>query len=87
MVMTREEFKALWDSSEDAGGITGEDVVDCYKDWGLEDAPYAQPGTGRFYLYIVVAVTRAAETKDAPMWQTTLRRHERDSKGQPNGND
>ena len=33
--MTREEFKIRWESNEDGGGITFDDIADCAKDWGL----------------------------------------------------
>lgn len=33
--MTREEFKKRWESGEDGGGITFDEVAKCAKDWGL----------------------------------------------------
>jgi hypothetical protein len=35
MSLTKEEFKKRWDSNEDGGGITFEDIADCAIDWGL----------------------------------------------------
>lgn len=32
--MTREQFKTCWESSEDGGGITYDDIADCAIAWG-----------------------------------------------------
>ncbi len=40
--MTKEEFKARWDSNERGGGITYDDIADCAEAWGL----CARPRTG-----------------------------------------
>lgn len=37
--MTKEEFKKRWESDENGGGITFDDVADCAKDWGLFSRP------------------------------------------------
>lgn len=37
--MTKEEFKQRWESNDDGGGITSEDIADCAKEWGLFDRP------------------------------------------------
>ena len=34
-IMTREEFKARWESNEHGGGITFDDIADCAKAWGI----------------------------------------------------
>jgi hypothetical protein len=39
MIYTKEKFKELWDSNDDGGGITVNDVADCAKAWGLFDKP------------------------------------------------
>ena len=41
--MSKDEFKRRWESSEDGGGLTYEDVADCAKDWGLFKTPRACP--------------------------------------------
>lgn len=37
--MSRTEFKNRWESNERGGGITFDDVADCYAAWGLGDRP------------------------------------------------
>jgi len=37
--MTKEEFKKRWESDDDGGGITYNDIADCAKAWGLYHAP------------------------------------------------
>lgn len=37
--MTKQQFKARWESSEDGGGITYDDIADCAIAWGLTDSP------------------------------------------------
>ena len=39
MVYTKEEFKRLWESSDDGGGITYDDIAECAKAWGLYSKP------------------------------------------------
>ena len=38
-VMTREQFKARWESDDDGGGITYDDIAECAIDWGLTQTP------------------------------------------------
>lgn len=33
--MTKEEFKKRWESDDDGGGITFDDIADCAKEWKL----------------------------------------------------
>jgi hypothetical protein len=42
---TKEEFKQLWDSNEQGGGITYEDIVECAGSWGL----FLRPKTASLY--------------------------------------
>ena len=37
--MTKTEFKKLWESNEDGGGITFDDIADCATAWGLHQRP------------------------------------------------
>jgi hypothetical protein len=37
--VSKEEFKARWESGEDGGGITYDDLADCYARWGLGENP------------------------------------------------
>ena len=39
MAMTKEEFRERWDSDENGGGITYDDIADCAKAWGLFATP------------------------------------------------
>jgi hypothetical protein len=39
MLYTKEEFKKLWDSNNNGGGITYDDIADCAKSWGLFSTP------------------------------------------------
>lgn len=43
MSMTREEFAARWDSDEDGGGITVNEIADCAKAWGVFTTPRIHP--------------------------------------------
>ena len=42
MILTKEEFKEKWET-EDGGGITFEDIADCYIAWGLGSSPKIRP--------------------------------------------
>jgi hypothetical protein len=37
--MTKKEFKLRWESDDDGGGITYEDIANCAKAWGLSSSP------------------------------------------------
>jgi hypothetical protein len=37
--MTKEQFKKRWESNEDGGGITYDDVADCATEWGIFSRP------------------------------------------------
>lgn len=41
--LTKAEFKARWNSGEDGGGITFDDIADCAKAWGLYPTPRIRP--------------------------------------------
>jgi hypothetical protein len=43
MKMTKAEFKRRWESDDDGGGITYEDIADCAKAWRLYDTPMIHP--------------------------------------------
>lgn len=40
--MTREQFKTRWESGDDGGGITYDDIADCAIAWGLTSTPRTQ---------------------------------------------
>ena len=58
--MTKEEFKARWESNDDGGGITFDDIADCAVAWGL----FRTPRTARIDL-VRYRVLVAAGTNDA----------------------
>lgn len=39
MTMTKEEFKQRWESNDDGGGITFDDIADCAVAWGISRTP------------------------------------------------
>ena len=58
--MTRAEFKKRWESGEDGGGITFDDIAECAVAWGVTRSPKGQRmDTVRY------AVLKAAETHDS----------------------
>lgn len=42
MAMSREEFAQRWDSDEEGGGITYDDIAECAVAWGITSSPKAQ---------------------------------------------
>jgi len=60
MAMTKQDFKARWESNDSGGGITFDDIAECAKAWNLFSTPMvAQIDKVRY------AVLKAAETVDA----------------------
>jgi len=58
--MTRDEFKQRWESNDNGGGITYDDIADCAKEWGLFKTPKTcQINAVRY------AVLKEANTVDA----------------------
>lgn len=57
--MTKEEFRKRWDSSEDGGGITWNDIADCAVEWGI----FSKPRIHRLDV-VANAVTAIAGCKD-----------------------
>lgn len=37
--MSKEEFKARWESDDNGGGITSEDIIKCAELWGIPSHP------------------------------------------------
>lgn len=58
--MTKEEFKKRWESDDSGGGITFDDVAECYTAWGFGSTPRIKPLNEVTY-----AVLKAAATEDA----------------------
>lgn len=57
--MTKEEFKIRWESSNDRGGITFNDIANCAVNWDLIALPKLKPIDKVMY-----AVLKAANTND-----------------------
>jgi hypothetical protein len=58
--MTKQEFKQRWESNEDGGGITFDDIAECAKAWGLASKPRIMQISHVRYM-----VLKAANTNDA----------------------
>lgn len=58
--MTKTEFKAKWESDDNGGGITFDDVADAAVTWGICSKPRIKPISEVRYL-----VLKAANTADA----------------------
>jgi len=42
MALTKAEFARRWDSDDEGGGITFNDIADCAVAWGITSRPYTQ---------------------------------------------
>lgn len=65
--MTIEEFKRRWESDENGGGITNDDIAKCAVEWGLCRAPRTRPIPA-----IIAMVTMAANTNDWEYWASRV---------------
>lgn len=63
--MTKQEFKQRWESDDDGGGITFNDIAECAKAWGIAQTPR----TMQIEL-IRYKVLKAAGTNDAEEFAT-----------------
>lgn len=62
--MNKEEFKKRWESNENGGGITNQDIAECYIKWGLGTSPYTKP-----IHYVIWKVCEYANTNDKNEWK------------------
>lgn len=60
MSMTKAQFKKRWESAEDGGGITFDDIAECAKEWGVSFSPRTSD-MGR----VTYRVLKAAKVVDA----------------------
>ena len=60
MTMTKEKFKQRWESNDDGGDITFDDIADCAVAWGL----FRTPRTSHIDL-VRYRVLKAADVMDA----------------------
>jgi len=58
--MTKNEFKLRWESDDNGGGVTFNDIADCAEKWHL----FSHPKTCQIDL-VRYAVLKAANTVDA----------------------
>lgn len=63
MKLSRQQFKQKWESSDDGGGITFNDIAECAVNWGLCLKPKTQ--NMNFIRYIVL---KEANTNDAELY-------------------
>lgn len=64
MAMTKKQFKKRWESNENGGGITFDDVADSAKKWGISQSPRTED-----IFKIRYRVLKAAKVKDADEWK------------------
>lgn len=61
MIMPKQEFKELWESNEDGGGITFEDIADCAQAWMIASTPRIMKIDRIRYMVLKAAGTEDAE--------------------------
>ena len=60
--MTKDEFKQRWESNDDGGGLTFDDIADCAKAWGLFRTPKtARIDMVRYRVLVAAGVADAEE--------------------------
>jgi hypothetical protein len=59
--MTKSEFKQRWESNEDGGGITYDDIAKCAIAWGITATPKICPIFKVRYAVLVAAGVSNAE--------------------------
>jgi hypothetical protein len=60
----KEEFKKRWESDDDGGGITFDDIAECAVQWGIS----SRPKTSNIG-YIRYLVLKSANTNDAELFK------------------
>lgn len=59
--MDKQQFKTRWESGDDGGGITFNDIADCAVAWGISRNPKTEPINRIRYLVLKAAGTEDAE--------------------------
>jgi hypothetical protein len=59
--MTKEEFKTRWESNDNGGGITYDDIANCAVAWGISRTPKTRRIDVIRYQVLVAAGTVDAE--------------------------
>lgn len=65
--MTKAEFKIRWESNDDGGGITFDDIAKCAVEWGINSRPKISPISK-----VVYAVLKAAGTNDCEKYNPDI---------------
>lgn len=64
--MTKEEFKLRWESNDQGGGITFDDIAECAQQWGLFPCPRIFPiGLVRYRVLLNAGAVDAEEYNPA----------------------
>jgi len=61
MSMTKQEFKQRWESNDNGGGITFDDIAECAKAWGVVSTPRIMQIDRVRYMVLKAAGTYDAE--------------------------
>lgn len=61
MFFTKEEFKRLWEATDNGSGITFDDIADCAKAWGISSSPRTRPIDEIRYKVLIAAQVNDAE--------------------------
>ena len=61
MTMTKQEFKDRWESNDNGGGISYNDIADCAVAWGISRTPKTRRIDAIRYQVLVAAGTVDAE--------------------------
>ena len=59
--MNKTEFKQRWESDDNGGGITFDDIAECAKAWGVSSSPRTQQIDSIRYRVLKAAGTNDAE--------------------------
>ena len=59
--MEKNEFREKWESDEEGGGITFDDIAECAKKWGITSRPRIMQIDRVRYMVLKAAGTRDAE--------------------------
>lgn len=59
--MTRNQFKKRWESNDEGGGITYDDIANCAIRWGVCGSPRTKPMGEVAYRVLVAAKVKDAE--------------------------
>jgi len=66
--MTKTEFKMRWESDDNGGGITFDDIAKAAKLWGVSSRPKTRPMDLVRYLVLKAADTEDAEDFNVQEW-------------------